>query len=338
MPLAEPVQEPFPIYAVNGTYLLFDVNVVSHVRKKHHMCGVLSGTLPQVPQQNVFLGLPLQLMVEEAALLVEKGAAYVVDDVTAHKKGLKEMMEEDKKRYMDQRNEEIMKTALEHQAALEAKKAGFIAISKDKKAKKDKEKAEKKAAKEAAENDDELLFGPTKSEPAPVAVDPTPAEASAASAVSEAPEAPEASTDTASKPVTTDNLLLHYPILNTSTFPFHSPLPESSSSSLLPRPNPSSYPLYKHLHSRGYFLSPGLRFGCQFMAYPGDSLRYHSHFIANGLGWDEEIDMIDIVGGGRLGTGVKKAWMFGGCPPKQEGDERGEEDRTRVFCVEWGGF
>lgn len=37
------------------------------------MCGCLIGTLPQVPQQNVFLGLPLELMIEEAALLLEKG-------------------------------------------------------------------------------------------------------------------------------------------------------------------------------------------------------------------------------------------------------------------------
>ena len=68
------------------------------------------------------------------------------------------------------------------------------------------------------------------------------------------------------------------------------------------------------------------------MAYPGDPLRFHSHFITRGLGWDEEIDLIDIVGGGRLGTGVKKAWMFGGQP------DRGDTAETRVFCVEWGGF
>lgn len=36
---------------------------------------------------------------------------------------------------------------------------------------------------------------------------------------------------------------------------------------------PQTYPLFKHLHDRGYFLSPGLRFGCQYMAYPGDPLR-----------------------------------------------------------------
>ncbi len=76
------------------------------------------------------------------------------------------------------------------------------------------------------------------------------------------------------------------------------------------------------------------------MAYPGDPLRFHSHFVAQGLGWDEEIPIIDIVGGGRLGTGVKKAWVFGGKTEESgEGKKEKEQgDGVRVFCVEWGGF
>ena len=59
----------------------------------------------------------------------------------------------------------------------------------------------------------------------------------------------------------------------------------------------------------------------------------------NGLGWDEEISVMDIVGGGRLGTGVKKAWMVGGRDPSwKESENGGEMDGVRVFSVEWGGF
>lgn len=43
------------------------------VRTKHRICGLLSGTLPLIPQQNVFLGLPLQLTPEEVTLLVQRG-------------------------------------------------------------------------------------------------------------------------------------------------------------------------------------------------------------------------------------------------------------------------
>jgi hypothetical protein len=42
------------------------------LRSKHHICGILTGTLPHLAQQNVFLGVPLVLMPEEVVLLVEK--------------------------------------------------------------------------------------------------------------------------------------------------------------------------------------------------------------------------------------------------------------------------
>lgn len=125
--------------------------------------------------------------------------------------------------------------------------------------------------------------------------------------------------------------LRYYPVPSTSMPLYHKPLPPPPLSSLAPVPSKTSYPLYKHLHANSYFLSPGLRFGCQFMAYPGDPLRFHSHFVVTGMGWDEEIEMRDIVGGGRLGTGVKKAWMIGG-------EDKDKPGTVRTFCVEWGGF
>ncbi|KAJ9623290.1 tRNA-splicing endonuclease subunit [Taxawa tesnikishii (nom. ined.)] len=82
------VTEPFPIFLTAHRYLLYDVNTVTYVRREHNITGVLIGGLPQAPQQNVFLGMPLELMPEEARLLVEKEVAYIVDDVAAHKKNL----------------------------------------------------------------------------------------------------------------------------------------------------------------------------------------------------------------------------------------------------------
>lgn len=99
---------------------------------------------------------------------------------------------------------------------------------------------------------------------------------------------------------------------------------------------PASYSVFLHLHELGYFMSPGLRFGAKYMAYPGDPLRFHSHFLVNQRNWDEEFDVMEVVGGGRLGGGVKKGWMVGGIC--NEDDEEREKDDVRVFCVEWGGF
>ena len=83
--MASTVAEPFPIFTVAHKYILYDVDTVSHARAKHNITGVLIGGLPQAPQQNVFSGIPLELMPEEARLLVEKGAAYLVEDVKAHR-------------------------------------------------------------------------------------------------------------------------------------------------------------------------------------------------------------------------------------------------------------
>ena len=48
----------------------------------------------------------------------------------------------------------------------------------------------------------------------------------------------------------------------------------SNASQLLP-PVTKSYPIFEFLHSKGYYMSPGLRFGCTYTCYPGDPLRYH---------------------------------------------------------------
>lgn len=43
------------------------------------------------------------------------------------------------------------------------------------------------------------------------------------------------------------------------------------------------------------------------------------------MDWEEEFDLLDLVGGGRLGTGVKKGWLVGGL----EGDGRGDGEVER---------
>jgi tRNA-splicing endonuclease subunit Sen34 len=80
---------------------------------------------------------------------------------------------------------------------------------------------------------------------------------------------------------------------------------------------------------------PGLRFGCDYNVYPGDPLRFHSHFSATSYGWDEEFSMIDLIGGGRLGTRVKKSFLIGGEDLDAEPDKGAA---VRTFCIEWGGM
>src|SRR5271170_5069823 len=91
---------PIPISLVHGRYLLFSIQTVSYLRCEHHICGVLVGTIPQSPSQNVFLGLPVELMPEEAQILVSKGVACVSDDAQAHFNATRDIDPERRARYL----------------------------------------------------------------------------------------------------------------------------------------------------------------------------------------------------------------------------------------------
>jgi tRNA-splicing endonuclease subunit Sen34 len=331
------VTEPLPIFKLAQRYIIYDADTVAYLRREHNICGVLIGGLAQAPQQNVFSGLPLELLPEEARLLVEKNVAYVIDDVVNHRRAfLQNGLSADERRA--------------YQSAL--RKQGLAAAGKEARRKDERKKVGLQKANLDTENwndlpedmlkpslnrrettsslddtnapdhdkDDETLFSPSSSTSV---LRKTSTSTQARSAEVE----PYAVTPTNS-----------YPPLQSSMSPG-----ESVQASDVPDV-PESYPIFRYLHDRGYFLAPGLRFGCQYMAYPGDPLRFHSHFLVNGLDWDQEFDLLDLVAGGRLGTGVKKGYLLGGREARdsrgqaaaESGDETG--GGVRSFCVEWSGF
>ncbi|KAG6042146.1 hypothetical protein E4U41_004950 [Claviceps citrina] len=86
------------------------------------------------------------------------------------------------------------------------------------------------------------------------------------------------------------------------------------------------------LQSQGHYMTPGLRFGSKYSVYPGDPLRFHAHFMANEYDWEGQIPILDIVGGGRLATAVKKAFLVGGLDASEEKPNIGS---IRTFSIEW---
>ncbi len=299
------VTEPFPISLIHNRYLLFSIDAITYIRRVHHITGVLIGSIPQIPQQNVFLGVPLQLMPEEARLLVENGAAFIVDDVRLHDEGLRRLKEDERAKYVNGLRREGEKAARMVQVKKGERTEKVLAQLKEKVNASESKLNEAQDADEEKEDVEDALFAPE-------------ARARASSL---------ASSHTFS--VTSKPDILGYAITPTASFP---PLTLPTPTPSVPLPEvPTSYPLFAHLHSHGYFLSPGLRFGCQYLAYPGDPLRFHSHFLARGMQWDEEIALLDLVGGGRLGTGVKKGFLIGGVQKEHDG-------KVRTFCIEWGGM
>ncbi|XDG06987.1 hypothetical protein ABKA04_006602 [Annulohypoxylon sp. FPYF3050] len=333
---------PVRVSKVAGRYLLFDIDDVMYLRRHHNICSVFVGTIPQNPQQNIFMGLPVELMPEEARVLVDKKVGYVVDDAAFHPARLSTLDDDARKRYLQSVKAEGRKAQLTAAEIKESSRPKNIDMKKRKAKSKTPEAEEVPSGQPALDQsseadgkqDNTTLFSP----PSPVS--PTP-------------------TLTPNRPSKALEEPLEYAITPTTSTLLFPPPPVAPPS---PAPSidvPPSYPLYAHLQDRGYYMMPGLRFGCDYNVYPGDPLRFHSHFQAAHHGWDDEITVLDLVAGGRLGTNVKKGYLVGGAVSddgdvddgsgQQEKEEvkfkdvNGDEitnpnpnaPRVRAFTIEW---
>jgi tRNA-splicing endonuclease subunit Sen34 len=348
------VEEPFPISRIADRYLLFSIDIISHCRRNHNICGMLVGTIPNLSQQNVFLGIPLELMPEEARVLVERGAAYIVDDAEVHRKAFQDMSREDRLRWMEEMDSKAEEVTRNTEAAKDQRKE---------KALKEKGLLREVLEKEgsvagstvthATFHDDRsssvesdlgfIMKGSSFSDTTSSETSQSTADTSLFDTPSPSP-APSVVDSSSIKGASTQK---HFVTPTTSYPPLANP-PQDASLAL--PAVPKSYPLFRYLHSLGYYHMPGLRFGCHYNSYPGDPLRYHSHFAATGMGWDDEFELLDVVGGGRLATGTKKAYMIGGEDAEvvkkneraSEGvglftDETSKEKarEVRAFSIEW---
>ncbi|KAH6994280.1 hypothetical protein EDB82DRAFT_189268 [Fusarium venenatum] len=89
------------ISKIAGRYLVFDSEAAGFLRRSENINGTLTGTAPQQPTQNIFLGLPIELRPEEAEALLRKKVAYLVDDVAAHQAVLQNPNTEARRLYLD---------------------------------------------------------------------------------------------------------------------------------------------------------------------------------------------------------------------------------------------
>jgi tRNA-splicing endonuclease subunit Sen34 len=287
------VEEPVAISRIADRYQIFDADAVSYLRRVYRISGVLTGNIPRATQQNIFSGIPLELMPEEARLLVLQGHAYVVDDSREHGKQAFVENPPHRQEYLTVLEGKALALTDAHQALLRQRKGKW----KDRSSGKSEDKAQsRRKSKESVEEDDTSLFNSV-------------------------PARRNVHRETKTSSVRRITPSLSYPLVQTS--------PRASQD--VPDATPS-YAFYAHLHSKGYYLMPGLRFGCQYTAYPGDPLRYHSHFLAVSKGWDEPIELLDVLGGGRLGTRVKKGYLLGGV---EEPASDQDEPKVWTFCIEW---
>ncbi|EJF62603.1 tRNA-intron endonuclease catalytic domain-like protein [Dichomitus squalens LYAD-421 SS1] len=306
-----------PLRVSNLKAYVWDVEDVATLRAKHHICGVLAGTLPHLSQQNVFLGLPLVLLPEEVVLLMERQLAVLIDDPNAHTPPSAEALAHWNAVRDSSARQQIVAAETERQS----EKAARLSSSEDAIRKRQEREAKRAAAARAkalAEGlaVDEVLL------PSP------------------------ASAPVEDRPATLSKNLVHT---------FNVTIPASSSELVWYASATSTYytletareagvwtypatpyerakcRVYQDLWEKGSFMGGGIKFGGDFLVYPGDPLRYHSHFVATVVESPEATLMpMEIVAHGRLGTATKKSHLF--C----EWDE--DKEQVTYFSVEWSGF
>ncbi|WFD25179.1 tRNA-intron lyase [Malassezia nana] len=261
--------------------------------------GAASGTLPLIPQQNVFLGLPLRLLQEEVVYLLRHDAALLIDESQAYIEptdeerakfwaGEEEKIQQQKKRTLAQQREQREKIeaqlqardgngALERRAARQAAKANHAVSSTE---------AEGEQGKSLPEDDLERM----------PYVHYTPGSSAHLPGYQPCTAAMQASLPNAR--INTYTTLQEAYAAGVWTYP--RTLEERARCAV-----------FEDLHSKGYFLSTGLRFGGDFVVYPGDPLRYHSHYTAAVLATlQTPMPAYHIVAAGRLGTAVKKSHLL----------------------------
>ncbi|GAA6062257.1 hypothetical protein JCM10212_001771 [Sporobolomyces blumeae] len=337
--------EPVKIRVANQKGYLWDLNDIQHLRVQHHICGVLQGTLPQVTQQNTFLGLPLVLLPEEVVLLVKNRIAVLVDDPRAH---------------LDPTLSQSTSYGASRQAAIESqqrsthefeqrRKVEMERLHRDKIDAKRKGKLEKrKAALDDAGDNRFDVFVPDLDEGQETTGPPetAPVPSTSASSPSRPPtdERSPMGSDTLARP---DVSSIPYTIVidpTSSSYPWYDPELASTQYSTLEDAAAAkvwNYPtnaleqsrcgVFEDLWRKGYYMGGGLRFGGDFLVYPGDPLRYHSHFTLTVLSTPtSSISPLDLVAYGRLATAVKKAHLLASY------DE--DEHKAEFLSLEWAAF
>jgi len=294
-----------PIHVSNHTAFVWDVDHVATLRSEHRICGVLSGTLPHLSQQNLFLGLPLVLVPEELVLLVEKQLATIVHDPAAHHPATPAQLEA----WDAQRQQGIahqIREAERRRGATAGASGASEAAAQKKRAERDARRRRQLA--EAAEDD----AGP-----------------------------PPTSNDA---PQLLTNAAVYTVAVPTTSGAFAWYAPDAHAYDTLDAAREAGvwmYPateeerarceVFRDLWEKGNYLGGGGKFGGDWLVYPGDPLRYHSHFVATvQTSSSAPLRPMEIVAHGRLGTATKKAHLLCGWDPVSR--------EVTYISIEWAGF
>ncbi|XP_042331795.1 tRNA-splicing endonuclease subunit Sen34 [Sceloporus undulatus] len=270
------------IHILDGKAFVWNYVDARRAREEHRIVGTLVGALARKPRQNVRLGLPLQLLPEEARLLLDKGLATLCKNtaspppgedtredplsqqkVTAYQKGLEENYQEQVRLAAEQRKI-LLDTLAERIAQGRAKKR-----------------------QREGEGEPPSKLGEVE----PSFVLPR---------------------DSMMIQLPTERV---YPCQEEVVVDWHVP---SKDWPYTGQPDHEMrYCIFRSLWGKGFYITSGSKFGGDFLVYPGDPMRFHAHYIALCVSQDTPLSLCDIISAGRLGTNVKKTVLI--CSAGKDG-------------------
>ncbi|XP_069493418.1 tRNA-splicing endonuclease subunit Sen34 isoform X2 [Ambystoma mexicanum] len=306
---------------LDGKVFVWNAEDARAIRECHGLAGNLVGSLARKPRQNVRLGLPLQLLPEEARLLAETGVATLVSSIPTEQTDFEESTEEEtesedagdsdstedegtprpeleaymvhlEESYQEQRN-----------LALHERRCLLESLS---------ERITRGRAKRKQERSEESAEGPLGSPP---------------QGHLEELENLEKTFNFPRQAMMVQLPTARWPLDQELEVDWHQPSQNWPYAGQ--KGHEVRYLVFKDLWEMGYFLTSGSKFGGDFLVYPGDPMRFHAHFIALCFAQEDQIPLSDIITAGRLGTNVKKTVLL--CSVNEEG-------KVSYTSLQWTGF
>uniref|UniRef100_A0A8C8SD66 tRNA-splicing endonuclease subunit Sen34 n=2 Tax=Pelusios castaneus TaxID=367368 RepID=A0A8C8SD66_9SAUR len=264
------------IHVLDGAALVWSAEDAQEIREQFRLVGTLVGALARKPRQNARLGLPLQLLPEEARLLVELGAAILVKGTKTQLPVEGEEMTQLSKveayhQELEESYQEQQRLARVERTALLARLAEHITEGR---AHRRQQRGEMPDTVEDSGLPDSPFILPR-----------------------------------GSMMVQLPTAQCHPGKVEKVDWTTPSPdWPHASCSA-----HEARHRIFRELWDKGYYLSGGSKFGGDFLVYPGDPLRFHAHYIALCCPQGAPLPLHALVAAARLGTGVKKTLLL--CSP-----------------------
>ncbi|XP_014219165.1 tRNA-splicing endonuclease subunit Sen34 [Copidosoma floridanum] len=252
------------------------------LRQTHRILGDCIGCIAKKPRQENISGLPLLLLPEEAKLLVEKDIGRLVQKPMLKEiptESLKKKFEEYRnKLFLDQQDILIEKRKLQLSSVMdrivEGKKRKLLGLDTSKKKVKKPLDDETRKALDEIEIDKEALME------------------------EEVAKLPKIKKSDAFVQIHTA-----YP-WNTGDIKIEMSIFPSTDEEVL------KYKVFKDMWEKGYYITSGQKFGCDYLAYPGDPIMFHSQLLIYCKNRNDEISIPELIAESRIGSHVRKTLVF----------------------------